>query len=611
MLKNYLVVAIRNLYRNKHHTLINIFGLGVAMAMCIVGYVNYQFSQSFNSMYHGIDNTYVLSSYRIVDGQRRAALSTPTPLASAMSDQLPGVRAYSRFAIAGGDVRFGDRVFEENLCYVDANFFELFTFSELEGSVYSLSDDSYNAVIAESIADRLFGERSPIGETITIAADREKQFDFIVAGVVADPPSNSSFFPGVWLNYQRQSDIYGYNLDSWNDWTSATFVQLKAAAPQTVVEAGLAKFIPLTNEANPNLQRDGFSMTPIKDMAALVKDIGGPFNASMHPAAILAPSVIALLVLLLACFNFMNTSIASAARRVREIGVRKVVGGMRGQLVAQFLGENLLLCGLALVMALALAEIFVPAYDSLWPELDLSVNYFENGGLVAFLVGLMLFTGLAAGSYPAFYVSSFSPSTILRGRQKIGGTNALVRVLLTMQLALSMTAIVAAVILTQNAAYMQSFDYGYEVDDVFVVVVSGQSEYEVLKTSLADNPNVTALGVTRHLMMRSWAGMQAEIDEAETRVTSFSIGEGFLETMDINLHEGRTFDAELASDAEEAVIVNRTLADTYGNKAATLQLGDLTDREGLGEDREPVIHICCATRQDVAPSVSGFFTTRK
>jgi len=431
------------------------------------------------------------------------------------------------------------------------------------GTTDVIKDDPSNVIITDEIARKLFGEESPLGRQITVRIDAERQADFRVAAVVAEPPINSSLLLGVCINYEKQRDIYGYELENWSDWTSSAFVQLNDGTNRAAVERQMQEYLTNANEANPNSLRDGFFLRPLRELPALTREIGGPFRPGMHPAAIMAPTVAAFLVLLLACFNFMNTSIAFASRRVREIGVRKVIGGMRGQLIGQFMGESLLLCFLALIVGAALAEIFVPAYDSLWPELDLTLTYAANLGLVAFLVGLLLFTGVAAGAYPAFYIARFRPVSIFRGRQKLSGTGALVKVLLTLQLCLAMSCIVMALILTRNAEYMRVVDCGYDVHNTYVVPISGESEYEVLEAAIKDHPDVLAVGATRHVMARSWAFDRVEIEQAEALVNYFEIGRNYFETIGFRLSQGRSFDADLSTDLTEAVMVNRTLVEAY------------------------------------------------
>jgi putative ABC transport system permease protein len=564
MLRNYFLVAIRNLYRNKYYALINIVGLGMAMALCVVGYVNYQFSRSFNAGLRNVDRICAIASYYERDGGRGEIIQHPTPLAPAIAVDVPGVENYCRLAVFMGDVRSGDRVFNEGLWFVDTAFFDMFTFAPKQGSLETFKTDPSGVIITDDLAAKYFGDEQAVGRQLSITMYNGTVVDFTVLGVIVEPSVNSSFYSGVYIAYSRQRDIFGFNLESWTDWTSASFLMLDSVTSIDQVSASLAGYVTRSNDANPQNRRDGFFLTPMREFPALAQEIGSPLRQGMHPAAIAAPSAVAILILLLACFNFMNTSVAFAARRFREIGVRKVVGCMRGQLVWQFLGENLLLCLFALALAAALAEILVPAYASLWPELDLSFSYTDSPGLIGFLLAMLLFTGIAAGLYPALYVSRFSPTAIFRGRQKLGGTNALVRVLLTLQLALSMACIVAAVIMTRNATYIRDFNYGYDIANTLVVPIEGSGQYQVLRDALADYPDVVSVGATQHLMARNWATFGITVDGRELNVNSYRVGDRYFDALHLNIIQGRSFDSSLASDIDQTVIVSRNLVAQAG-----------------------------------------------
>ncbi|UCC45434.1 MAG: ABC transporter permease [Candidatus Zixiibacteriota bacterium] len=563
MLKSYLRVALRNLYKNKLYSVINIVGLGVAMAMCVAGYINYQFGHSYNNFQENLDDIYMVSGYQISDNERQDWSFIPLPMGSAVAEDVPGIERLTRMSGGGATVRYEDAVFSENYHLAEPAFFEMFTFPVTAGAADPLRT-STGIVITERIAQKYFGREDPIGRTLTFNPDGGRQFDFTVESVVANPPMNSSLqfrfiLPLAWIE-----ELRSLGLNNWEHWARATFVQVSENTSPTGIEGQLQSYVQSTNAANENFQMDGFSLIPMRQLASVSRELRGQFFPSMHPTAMLAPSITALLVLLLACFNFINTAVAYASRRLKEIGIRKVVGGARSQLIKQFLGENLVLCFLALVVAAFLAEVFVPAYDSLWPEISLSMDYSENLGLVGFLVGLLLFTGLAAGAYPAFYVSRFHPVDILKGQQKLSGTSPLIRVLLTFQLALSITAVIAAVILTRNADYISDLDLGFDRHNVFVAPVNGETEYTALRAALEGQPGVRAIGGSNSLMGRMWSAADIESGEIKERLRLFQIGEDFVETFGLQITQGRSFDPQLASDFDEAVIVNQTLVSEFG-----------------------------------------------
>ncbi|MCP4580708.1 MAG: FtsX-like permease family protein [candidate division Zixibacteria bacterium] len=581
MFKRYFIIALRSLYKNKLYSIINIIGLGVAMAMCVVGYVNYQFSQSFDSAHQNADHIYLVNSYRMSDDVRENWSLIPIPMAPAFKNDIPGIEKFSRVSTGGGTFRHEDKVFNELIHYVDEDFFDIFTFPLIAGN-QGVSLGHNGLIISDRLAEKFFEGEDPIGKQIIIRADGDLEYEFIVRGVIDRPEKNSSMILDACVPFERVKDLRGFELAEWDKFTRATFIQVMDNTSPTEIERKLQTYTQIVNNANEDFQFSGFYLTPLRQLANTTHELlGDPFNQGLHPAAIIAPSVTALLVLLLACFNFINTSIAFSSRRLKEIGIRKVIGGRRGQLVMQFLGENIVLCLVAIIVAAALAEIFVPAYDSLWPELDLKMNYYENLGMVGFLVGLLLFTAVAAGAYPAFYISKFNPISIFRGKLKLGGTNPLIRILLTFQLALSMTAIIAALVLGKNAEYIETFNLGYDQENILVLPVNGEDEYKIMKSAVSDNPNIINIGATRHLMGHYIVYTDVEIEQRKTRVNLFDIGENYFETVGLELVEGRTFDSGRITDMSEAAIVNETLVKKFGwenalDKAITFQRSDST-----------------------------------
>lgn len=562
MLKNYVKIALRNLYRNKFYSILNIVGLGVAMAICVVGYVNYEFSQSYDSFHENADRIYTINSVRLDNGEESPSFFCPTPLVPTLADELPGVDNFCRETLAFGTMRYGDNVFSEGFTFLDPGFTEMFSLELLSGNLENFGDHN-SIIISRDIAIKYFGEADPVGEPITLTFNDETQYDFVVGAVIENVPLNSCLYLDIAVPFERQADILDYNQLSWDDWSHAAFVQLNPETTPSDVTKYLQSYLPQTNAANER-ETGSFYMVPLRDVAAHQREASGSLRQGLHPAAIIAPSVTALLVLLLACFNFMNTSIAFAARRLKEIGIRKVIGGMRSQLVWQFLGENLILCLAALVLAVALAEIFVPAYDSLWPELALSIDYSQSLGLVGFLVGMLLFTGIAAGAYPAFFISALKPVAIFSGKQQLGGTNPLIRVLLTVQLALAMIAITAALILSKNADYIANFDPGYDGDGVLVIPFPQEGEYQILKNEILGHPAIQAVAGSRQLMGRLLNGVTTEFDGTESFALYFGIGEDYFEALGFTLLDGRVLDANKPADVNGAIMVNESLVRQNG-----------------------------------------------
>ncbi|MGH7450324.1 MAG: FtsX-like permease family protein, partial [bacterium] len=348
---------------------------------------------------------------------------------------------------------------------------------------------------------------------------------------------------------------------SWAEWAHETFIQLASAAEIAAISQQLDRYVAAQNAASPDWQIARLYFDPFTQAAQRARGLTNDIlKEGVHPAAVLAPSIISVLLLLTACFNFMNTSLAFSALRLKEVGVRKVLGGVRRQLIAQFIGENMLLCIIALLVAIGLAEWLVPAYSNLWTDFDLVLDYRENWGLLAFLIALLAFISFAAGAYPALYVSAFNPVAILKGKQQLGGANWLMRSILTFQFALSTMTIIAGIVFTHNARFFEQLDLGFDAEQTIAVPLQNANVYMAYRNAVEQNPSIISVSGTRHQVGYNQAGLLAESENIRHQVAMLSVGAEYLETMGMQLMQGRNFDPSLATDKDLALIVNEKMA---------------------------------------------------
>jgi ABC-type antimicrobial peptide transport system permease subunit len=316
------------------------------------------------------------------------------------------------------------------------------------------------------------------------------------------------------------------------------------------------------NEAKKDYKVDHFYLDHFMGMAVRAEreDIWNHWlNQSLPVAAATAPGIMAFLLLLLACFNFTNTSIAIANRRLREIGIRKVMGSDRRQIVWQFLGENAVLAFFALVAGILFGMILVPAYSAMWVFLEIEFNLLGNYNLLVFLFGLWLFTTFVSGAYPAFYVSRFQPQTILKGDAKVLGTNSLTRVLLTLQYALCLVSIICSIVFMKNAEFQNEYDLGFDIDQVLYAYVNDGEGYRTFRNELESVPGINSMAGSRHAITTSWYSDPIRIEERELDVDIMDIGHDYLATVGGTVVEGRNFREDSRQDRDESVIVNEEL----------------------------------------------------
>lgn len=565
MLKNYLKTAFRYLLKNKLHSFINIFGLSVAVAFCIVAYLNRDYNVSFDLFHQNAEEIYRLKSVRAQNGRERVWGYAPRPLAPALVQDFPAIKRAVRLTTASAVVKSGDKIFNERVLHADPEFFEMFTFPLKHGDTNVLRDKN-RIVLSEAAALKYFGEMNPVGQQITLRYRDGQPRAFFVGAVAKKIPDNSSIQFEVLAALEVLVDAGIDKPDSWSVWARAVFVQSSDLAQMAALAPKLERYLAAHNAAvGPEWEVARFTVEPLQGMGMRTRDVLAEIlKQAMHPAGIISPSIIAALLLLMACFNYINTAIASSSQRLKEIGVRKVVGGLRAQLIGQFLGENLLLCAIALAVGIALAEIFVPAYDQLWTYFELTLDYSQNFGLLLFLGGLLLFLGLVAGTYPAFYISSFHPVTIMRGKQKFGRSSWLSRALLTFQFTISILTVIASIVFVQNAGFLRNMDLGYGKDMAIIVPLREAKYFEPFKNAVAQNPNVVSVGGSLNHVGYNWGNVTVASAAQKLEASLLSVGYNYLETMQIRLAQGRTFDENQPSDLQNAAVINQKFANELG-----------------------------------------------
>jgi ABC-type antimicrobial peptide transport system permease subunit len=341
------------------------------------------------------------------------------------------------------------------------------------------------------------------------------------------------------------------------------------------------------NKAREDFRINRFNLVPLKDVGANSREIwSSALFPSLHPAALIAPSVMALFILLIACFNFANTSIATFSKRMKEIGLRKTFGGQRRQLVAQFMVETLIICFLALLVGVAVARFLVPAYSSLWSYMSIELTLTEYPVFWIFLIVLVLLTGFVAGVYPALHVSAFSPVNVLKGTSSFSGSGKLASILLTLQFSISVMALVMGIVFAKNARYQETLDLGYDRDKLIVVPVVPEL-FTSFRNEILNNPKiVSAEGTQNHI---GWGSYRRPVKYQQTQleVDVLDIGPGYASAMGLRLIDGRLFDESrsAADRSNGSIIVNQKFVTDFGWKepvGQTITLYDTTKLTVIG-----------------------------
>ncbi|GAB5518056.1 MAG: ABC transporter permease [Rhodothermales bacterium] len=566
MFKHYTITALRNLRRQAGYAFINVFGLAIGLAACLLIGVFVQHEWSFDAFHADSDRLYrawVLEDY----GPDEQFLNTITPLAlgETLVDLFPEVEASARVLVQGAFVHEGSERLPQQVHVVDPTFFDLFSFPLVYGDPARALAHINTIVLTETAARQYFGQANPMGQTVLLQLD-DAPVPFTVTGVAQDFPAASSIQAEVLVPYAEAN--YSENArTSWFNVMTETYVLLREGTTAAMVEAKMPELsqLILGDRYEPGVYNVG-----LQPITAIHLDTTMPagHEPTSNPQYSYILSGIALLILLIACINFMLLAIGRSAGRALEVGVRKAVGAHRGQLMSQFWGEALLLTVLAVGLGLGLAALAFPTFKTLsGRELALSVGAFE----VFALVGLTALVGVAAGSYPALVLARFKPVEVLKGRLRLkGGQQRVQQGMVVIQLALSVLLIVTTLGMRQQLQFLQTTDLGFDKDLAVVIPtrIRGPEADDIVeryRQALAEVPQVRNVAAAWFSMGHGWAEGGYTDENDRYRTFNFNrITPEYLNVLDLELVAGRTFDRASSDDLNRGWIVNEALVREYG-----------------------------------------------
>lgn len=582
MLKNYFKIAFRNLFKHKLYSLINIFGLAVGIACCvlIMLYVNNEWSyDEFHSKSDRIYRAWVHEDY----GEGDIYFNTVTPfvLKPTLEQNIPEVESIARRYQFSDLVKPNDQAeaFSESLQLVDPSFLTIFDFELLKGDPQTALSQPNGVVITPEAAKRYFGEANPMQQSLLIKMGNEFEA-FTVTGIIEKAPENSSIRYQLLIPFEKGRDLFSERaFTSWFNVSPETYVLLKDDASLQAVEA---KFPEMMQQAlgPEEYERSSYTvgLQPLTDIH-LNTDMPTGIAPVSDPTYSYILGAIALLVLLIACVNFMTLSVSRSTSRAKEVGIRKTVGAQRQHLMYQFWGEALLMTVLALGFGVLLAELLLPYFNSLsGTSLSLDIDW----GSVMLFAGLVAFISLVAGIYPALILSGFRPVEVLKGKLQIKGDKSLFRKgMVVFQFTLSIFLIASTIIVNRQLNFMRSKDLGYQKEQIVVLQTDatpsqGNGLISVIegveqKRNLLDNVlagQASVRGVASSLftpVQNGWIGVDfRDIDGKKRQFNANFVDARYLDVMGIDIIQGRGFSEENTSDARRAVVVNQALVDDYG-----------------------------------------------
>jgi putative ABC transport system permease protein len=560
MFKNNLKFTLRNLLRFRVYSIINILGLSVGMACVILIYLWVQDELSFDRFHKDIEDIYRIVQTQYYTGDEKLEVEvTQLGMAKYAKENIPGVVHSTRYTNWTMDflIQYDDRSFVEKIHLVDPEFLEIFSFPLIKGDKKNVLKEPYSIVLTSEMSEKIFRKEDPIGKIVTI----NNQYAFTVTGIIKKPPKNSH----LWFNFLIPATFFkelGRDLDDMGNNFLYTYVQMNKGAD--IEEAG-EKLTKLLCEKQEDRDRKctRYYLQPLKRIHLYPVWGGGPIkNVKIF-------SLIAFLILVIACINFINLSTALATGRFKEIGLKKVVGGNRKRLIIQYYIEVFLLVFISLFIAFTLTETLLPVFNKLTGK-EITIHLF-NPKFIVGIISVTLVTVFLAGTYPALYISSPSAVNVIKGDIYFGKKKAMFReILVIVQFSIAIILIINTIIINKQLVYMQNRELGINKENIISIPLRGdlKNKYETFKNELLKNKNILSVtfadwkptGIYSNSGGWDWTGKSPDLDPL---VSHSSVGYDYAETFGLKINKGDFFPRRNYNDTS-SIVINKTFADIIG-----------------------------------------------
>jgi len=577
MLKNYFKIALRNLFKFKVHALINILGLAIGIACCLMILFYLQHELSYDKFHEDHQNIYRIMIKSPIDFWDSEYISSaPLPICKELNKEFPEVCPASRFEGTRALIRYQDKAFNEyNIFYADTLFFQTFTFPLVKGDLRTALSEPYNVLVTQSTAQKLFGEEDPIGKVIKYGT----VFDLKVAGILQDVPENSYIKFDYVISAETKKDKWGeslYEMDfkghkeytPWDVYSGNNYVRLNENVPVKEFETKVTSWIK-QYYSKPE-QAPEVKLQPLADIH--LKGDTNTETANLKRIYLLFGMTI--LILIIACFNYMNLSTARACVRSKEVGLRKIFGGGKLSLISQFLSESILITMISVSLAIGLIYLFIPYFNQLI-KLDLTFDIFHNQFLLLSSIGIVVIIGIISGLYPALFMSSSKPLNAVRGLITLNpkSSSTFRNILVVLQNTISITLIICTIILYKQMDYIKTKDLGFNSENVLSIPFFDfqlMKSYTGLKQKIMEHPDVLNTTGSQVIPFRGcggasrcwWEGKDPEIKPPHLNTND--INYNYLDFYGIELLEGRNFSKDNPGDKKRTYILNETAVKAFG-----------------------------------------------
>jgi ABC-type antimicrobial peptide transport system permease subunit len=573
MVKNLLKISLRNLLKYKVHTTIGILGLAIGIAAMVWAFQNYRYSLGFDDFQEHKDIVYRAMIYKETTPELQGVF--PLPAVQLAKDEFSSIEDFVRINYADLTIKTETgKPFVDGVLFADPAFFDFFTFPTLAGTNNLL--DQSAVLISELTAKKFFGNTNPIGQTIYFYVGMEQEMPLRVEGVLKNAPTNSTIrfdFITHFKNerYQNKS----VPVDDWREFVNAAFFRISNPDDAQRLETSFNRYLNIQHQAREDWRVSRFKLLSLRDHAKLAQIDNNILRSRPENSAAYGPLFLAMLLLLASCMNFANIAVANSNRRLKEIGVRKVMGSTVTQIRQQMFLESGVIVFLGILVSLGINEWWLPTFNEMFVYVDVQANYLNDPKLSLFLLALLVGVSLLAGAYPAMYLSRFNTAQLFKSSLKFGGTNLFSRILLGAQIAISTILVIAGIGFSTNSKFHLDYDYGYDKNNVLVIPTDDVSSYTTMKNAISNWPEVANLaGSSDHIGFNL---RQKTIKTKNQDIESIflAVGNDYLKTMDLKLLEGRDFYQNSSSDVGNSILVTENLLPALTDKPDDHQVGSL------------------------------------
>ena len=581
MWSNYFLTTYRTFLRNKFFVGFNLLSIAIAFSLCTIAYFNVQFNRDFNTYFEDSHSILKVNTIKKTQEGKKLQGNSPIALKEYLDADFPNLKS-ARFQGMSEIVKVEDSKFKESVAYVDDDFFELFSFKLLTKGEPRFKNQR-EAFISRDLAMRYFGTCQIESGEIKLQQPDGSFRTFSVVGILEDTPKNTSFVFDLIIPFNNFKDQYAIDLKDWSHWTSGTFISAKEVSAE-VIGQSINKYLDIQKSQRISEEIDGYQVDDILNWSSYENSmLNSSFMGHLHPASVVGTVSAAIGVLLLAIFNFVNTSLAIARKRIKEIGMRKVFGGNKRDIRLQFLMESLIQILFAFVLSGLFTIFLTDVYNAMF---EFEIVEFERVNFLPFLLFLIsvwLLTGFLSGLYPAFYISRFESLKIIKGNLKLGNKSLFSRVLITFQLMVCVYNVFSLIVFSENAAYQEQLDRGYWANKSINIPIESQNQYEILEAELQNMTGISGISGTGNAI---GFGAPSEVlthKQIDYDVAALRVGINYLENLGVRLIKGRLFNKNDV-ESQKGVIINALMA-------KTLNLDALNKWIFLGKQRYQIIGV--------------------